>query len=57
MTPTSLVAVVALRTGKIYFFIKNDFRCFWKRRKFGIQNGILHFVFALSQSSEIVLQS
>jgi len=47
MTPTSLVAVVALRTGKIYFFIKNDFRCFWKRRKFGIQNGILHFVFAL----------
>jgi len=53
MMPTSLAAAVAPRTGKISFF--------WKRRKFATKwyttNGILHFEFKLSQSSEIVLQS
>jgi len=47
MTPTSLAAAVALRTGK----------CFWKRRKFATKWYILHFFFKLSQLSEIVLQS
>jgi len=43
MTLTSLTAAVAPRSGKI---IKN-----------GLQNGMLHFAFKSSQSSEIVLQS
>jgi len=43
MSVTSRVAVVAPRTGKITKNLR--------------QNGILHFVFQLSQSSEIVLQS
>jgi len=46
MTLTSLVAVVAPRTGKI---VKNGLNL--------LQNGILHFVFKLNQSSEIALQS
>jgi len=45
LTPTSLTAAVAPRTGKI---IKNLLQN-------GI-NGILHFAFKLSQSSEIVFQ-
>jgi len=43
MTPTSLAAAVVPRTGKIF--------------KFAIQNGALHLVFKLSQSSGIGLQS
>jgi len=50
MTVTSLVAVVAPRTGKT---IKNGLSVF----KDLLQNGILHFVFRFSQSSEIALQS
>jgi len=53
MTPTSFAAHVAPRTGKIN---KNGPRVF-KRGENLLQNGILHFVFKLSQSSEIVLQS
>jgi len=64
MTVTSLVAVVAPRTGKI---IKISLSVFWKRRKSAtkwcttfcinlLQNGVLHFVFKLSQLSQIVLQ-
>jgi len=54
MRVTSLVAVVAPRTVKI---VKNGvFLKKRKRRKFA-KNGILHFVFKLSQSSEIVLES
>jgi len=53
MKATSLVAVVALPTSKI---IKNGFRVF-ERGENLLQNGILHFVLKLSQSSEIVLQS
>jgi len=49
----SLVTAVALRTGKI---IKNDLGVF-ERGENVLQNGILHFVFTLSQTSEIVLQS
>jgi len=45
MTPTPLAAAVVPRAGKI---IKNYTT---------IQNGTLYFVFKLSQSSEIVLQS
>jgi len=41
------------RTGKI---IKNDLRIFERGEQL-LQNGILHVVFNLSQSSEIVLQS
>jgi len=52
MTPTSFAAPVAPRTGKIN---KNDL--VFERGENFIQNGILHFVFKLSQSSEIVLQS
>jgi len=48
MTVTSLVSVVAHRTGKI---IKNGV---FDRGEHFLQNGILHFVFQLSQSSEIV---
>jgi len=51
MTP--LAAAVVPRKGKI---IKNDFSVFERGENF-IQNGILHFLFKLSQSSEIVLQS
>jgi len=45
----SLVTAIAPCTGKI---IKNAF----ERGDNCLQNGILHFVFMLSQSSEIVLQ-
>jgi len=48
---TSLVAVVAPRTGKI---IKDGV---FERGENFLQNGILHFVFRSSQSSEIALQS
>jgi len=63
MTPTSLAAPVAPRTGKI---IKNGLCVFKGGENLlqnGIQNGILHFdgilhfAFKLSQSSKIVLQS
>jgi len=50
MTPTSLAAVVAHRTGKI---VKNVFEI----PENLLQNGILHFSFNLSQSTEIVFQS
>jgi len=50
--PTSLAEAVAPRTGKI---IKNGLRVF-ERRENLLQNGILHFAFKISQSSEIVLQ-
>jgi len=50
MTPTSLAAAVAPRTGKI---IKNGLRVFEKGENL-LHNGILHFAFNLSQSSEIV---
>jgi len=49
----SLVTVVAPRTGKI---IKNGRSVFERGEKL-LQNGELHFVFKLSQSSEMVLQS
>jgi len=52
MRVTSLVAVVAPRTGKI---VKNS-RVFERGEDF-LQNGVLHFVFRLSQSSEIALES
>jgi len=47
MTPTSLAAVVAPRTGKI---IKNGLRVFQSGENM-LQNGILYFAFKLSQSS------
>jgi len=53
MTMTSLVATVAPRAGKI---IKDRLRIFEIGENL-LQNGILHFVFKLSQSSEIILQS
>jgi len=53
MTPTSFAAPVALCTGKI---IKNG-PCVLERGENLLQNGILDFVFKLSQSLEIVLQS
>jgi len=53
MTLTSLAAAVAPRTDKI---IKNDIRVFEIGENL-LQNGIPHFVFKLSQSLEIVLQS
>jgi len=46
MTPTSLVADVVLITGKI---IKNGLGVF-ERGENLLQNGLLHFVFKLSQS-------
>jgi len=49
----SLAAAVAPRTGEI---IKNGLSVF-ERGENLLQNGILHFAFTLSQSSEIVLQS
>jgi len=52
MAPTSFAAPVAPRTGKI---IKNG-RVFERGENLP-QNGMLHFVFNLSQSLEIVLQS
>jgi len=52
MTPTSFAEPIAPRSGKI---IKNGLRVF-ERGENLLQNGILHFVFNLSQSSEIVLQ-
>jgi len=64
MTPTSLAATVALRTGKI---VRNGFRFFsfffsffsvvFERGENLLQNGMLHFLFKLSQSLEIMLQS
>jgi len=48
MTTLSLVAAVVPRTGEI---LKNDLGVF--EREEMIQNGILHFVFRSSQSSEI----
>jgi len=59
-TPTSYAATVAPRTGK---FIKNGLRVFEREENFlqreenFLQNGILHFAFKFSQSSEIVFQS
>jgi len=53
ITPTSLVVAVAPRTVKI---IKNGLRVF-ERGEHLLQNGIPRFVFKLSQSSEIVIQS
>jgi len=54
MTPTLLAAAEALVQEKV---IKNGLRVF-ERGKNLLQNGKLHFfVFKLSQSSEIVLQS
>jgi len=52
MTRTSLAAPVAPRTSEI---IKIG-RTVFKRGKKLLKNGMLHFVFTLSQSSEIVLQ-
>jgi len=49
MVPTSIVAAVAPRTGK---FIKNHLSVF-ERWENLLRNGILHFVFRFSQSSEI----
>jgi len=49
MTVTSLIAVIAPRTGKI---IKNGASVCYL-----LQNGILKFGFKLNQSTEIVLQS
>jgi len=51
MKPTSLIAAVTPRTGKI---IKNGLHVFERGE---LQNGIVHFAFKISQSSEIVLQS
>jgi len=51
MTPTSLAAAVAPRTGKIF---KNSLRVF-EREENLLQNGTLPFVFKLSQALEIVL--
>jgi len=45
MKVTSLVAVVAPRTGKIIKNVENL-----------LQNGLFHFVFTLSQSPETALQ-
>jgi len=53
MMPTSLVAAVAPRTGKI---IKNGLRVF-ERGENLLQIGILHFVLRSSQFSEITLES
>jgi len=47
---TSLVVVVSPRKGK-------NWPSVFERGENVLQNGILHFVFMLSQSSEIVLQS
>jgi len=52
MTVTSLVVVVAPRTGKI---IKNSLSVFKRGEKL-LQNGLLYFVFGFSQSSEIALR-
>jgi len=49
----SLAAAITSRTGKI---ITNGIRVF-ERRENLLRNGLLHFVFKLSQSSEIMLQS
>jgi len=53
MRVTSLAAVVASPTGKI---IENGLDVF-ERGENLLQNGVLHFVLRLSQSSEIVLKS
>jgi len=53
MTVTSLVAVVPPRIGKII----KDGPSVFEREENLLQNGVLHFVFKLSQSSEIVLQN
>jgi len=52
MTPTSLAAAVAPRAGKI---IENGLHVF-ERGENLLQNGVLHFVFRFSQSSEIALE-
>jgi len=52
MTVASLVAVVAPHTGKI---IKNGLNVFERGENLQ-RNGILHFVFRLSQSSESALK-
>jgi len=46
MTPTSLVEVVAPRTGKL---IKKCFVNVFEIEENLLQNGILHFVFRLSR--------
>jgi len=53
MRVTSLVAVVASHTGRIW---KKPPPCF-ERGQHLLQNGILNFVFRLSQSSRITLES
>jgi len=53
MTPTSLAAPVAPRTGKI---LKNGLHVFERGGNL-LQNGILYFALKLSHSSEIVLKS
>jgi len=52
MTTTSLAAAVTPNTGKI---IKNGLRVF-ESGEYLLPYGILHFVFKLSQSSEIVVR-
>jgi len=44
MTVTSLVVVVALRVGKIM-------KSLFERGEHLLQNGVLHFVFKLSQAN------
>jgi len=51
MTPASLAAVVAPRAGNL--IIKNGLHVF-ERGENLLHNGILHFAFKLSESSEIV---
>jgi len=53
ITTTSLAAAVVPRAGKIN---KNSLSVF-ERGENLLQRGILHFVFKLSQSSGILLQS
>jgi len=53
MKPCTLALDVASLTGKI---IKNHLNVF-ERGKYLLQNGMLHFAFWISQSSEIELQS
>jgi len=50
LTPTSLATAVQAKSTKI-------FPIFFEREENLLQNGILNFVFKLSQSSEIVFQS
>jgi len=57
MTPTSLAAAVVPRTDKIIKNIKLLKLRIFERGENLLQHDILHFVFNLSQSSEVVLQS